>query len=133
MDIILILGSVTPKQYQPLRLAMIRRGLEPKIRRIPRGANEDEFAVQAAAEWVTTNGPIKPWVFKREKELKKDLLQSSLRGNSLAEVKAIVYPLNSKSSDWDWVIEKNIHTLVPAYKVEQWLAGSGFGDILDIK
>lgn len=148
MDILLILGSVTQEQYSPLRLAMIRKGLKPVVRRIATSSDELEFFFSARDEWEKDNDFItqsnesdwKPWIRSREEELKTELLNSAIRGASFGDVKAILFQKDAViDKDWNWITNK-IDDDTPCYRVEQsesdgsqFLIGRGFGEVLDIK
>jgi len=84
MDVLLILGSVTVKQYESVRLAMLQCGMKPKVVRIdaPERIYDDKLAAK--------------------------LIRQAFVDHSTDDVK-VVYKLDYDSSDlggvlnWEWV------------------------------
>lgn len=147
MDILLILGSVTAKQYEPLRLAMLDKGIKAKIYRVREESNPDFFD-QAFTEWERTNGSVgpdgipsgDPWIENRVEELRKEAITWVMQDAAFSDIKAILFQKGAViDSDWLW-FTKEIHVDTPCYRVEQsesddsqYLSGRGFGKVLDVK
>lgn len=148
MDILLVLGSVTAKQYEPLRLAMLDRGVKAKIVRIKGPHTSSDYFSQNLKEWEEANGPMNEeklddfdeWSDVRTKELLDASIKEAFKDGSIKDVRALLFPLNATvGSDWNW-ITKSIPSSVPCYQVmrsendrSQYLLGTGFGASLDIK
>lgn len=148
MDILLILGSVTVKQCEPLYQAMLEQGIKAEIRHVTAASDHREFFDQAVAEWESAHGSADqtntavwdPWVESRVEELAAEAISSAMQGASLDDVKALLFQKDAViDNDWSWVTAR-IHTDIPCYRVEEsesddseFLIGRGFGEVLDIK
>ena len=84
MDVLLILGSVTVKQYESVRIAMLQSGMKPKVVRmdVPRHVYDEKLATE--------------------------LIRQAFVDNSTEDVK-VVYKLEYDTGDaygdlnWEWV------------------------------
>jgi hypothetical protein len=125
MDVILVLGSVTSKQYQPIRLALLRKGSRPRVVRISdQFTNESDFIMQTDAN----------------PNYMQEFIKEAFGDDSPADIVAIVQeetPESTPDYDMPWEVRWNyVKTLAPedtpSYVVENgldgssWLEGYGF-------
>jgi hypothetical protein len=151
MDILLILGSVTAKQYEPLRLAMLQQGRRPKIVRITKPRRSSGLFSKLLKEWESKNGTLNEeneddivdfseWSEQRTDELLATIIKEAFNDSSTKEVKALLYPKDATiGDDWFW-ITRSIPDTTPCYQVvksenddTEYLEGYGFGRTFDIK
>lgn len=113
MDILLVLGSVTARQYSPLRKEMMDNGQHPNVIRITEDLQEvyDEFQIQVAQGPVThqthedyvTEISLRFWHF----------ICYKFHGLEPSNVKAIVFPKEDDLGD-DTGSRRLLVNLMPA-------------------
>jgi hypothetical protein len=143
MDILLVLGSVTAKQYGPVRFAMFTRGLKPQLVRVSTEYTlETDFSSVASMEALSNDtigeDQFDDYVDDRVVELKELVIGQSFGDKSIDQVKAIIRePLGideSYQSKMLWLTE-DMPINLPDYTVMVgddgtfWLEGAGYGDL----
>lgn len=137
MDILLVLGSVTTKQYEPIRLSMLRAGMHPVVRRIRDHASSSSFFDELLEE---DNEGDFDMLMQNATRAQDELLEGVLDDvYNIRFVRAFVLPADaSAETDWTWVT-KDIPREAAAYQVhrhdstgEDYLVGVGFGSTLEI-
>ena len=136
MDIIVVFGSVPSRAYQPLRLAMLRKNLRPKIVRFDDEEKYQLFSNVCADIESELMDLDEPDFDVRCEQYASELFTRAFDSSEMmAAVKAVVVPGNARlaydSSDkWEWAMEllpdKVAH--YTAHKSESddsfWLSGA---------
>lgn len=143
MDILLVLGSVTAKQYSPVRFAMLTRGLKPRLVRVStKYTSEADFSSAASMEALSNDNisedQFDDYVDNRVVELKELVIGQYFGDKSINQVKAIIRePLGIDESyvgKMLWLTE-DMPINLPDYTVMVgddgtfWLEGAGYGDL----
>jgi hypothetical protein len=133
-DVLLVVGNVTGRQWEPLRVAMVRDGLEPVIVRVSaQHANSELFRHMV--------GIVDQEADDRNQALRqfeRDYLVSLVKaeGTSLQSVKAVLMEFRPDADlveRWAWLDDHLPREGVAHYSVqlsadgsEYWLDGDGF-------
>ena len=142
MDVLLVLGNVTAKQYKPVCYAMLNRGLKPKIVRVStKLSTEVDFGNAALGEASTKSlddEQADDFTDARIGDLKEQIVGESFRDASIDQVVAIIRePLGLTESYQDKMLwlTKDLPINLPDYTVmigddgSFWLDGAGYGDL----
>ena len=153
MDTIVVFGSVTSATYQHLRLAMMRKGLKPKIVRFDQAQEYENFSSFLGAAddrmhelygFGCDNAEDDPQVDALLDKTMETLAQEYFAqvfssDDEVNAVKALIFPSIDEfgdSTQWEWVIERfpRGYAEYTVQKSEEddsfWLSGHGFGDSL---
>lgn len=148
MDVILVLGPVTAKQYSPLSFAMVKRGLKPRIVRFDQDENATNagFVAAEANRLLEKEFDVKLMSLE-DQERQTEILEENLltkRINEafgdipLSDVRVIVFPYSPEErllGSWEWLIERlDVEACYTVHLHEKsgshWLSGWGYGNSL---
>jgi hypothetical protein len=143
MDLLLVLGSVTTKQYTPVRKAMLARGLKPQVVRVGTQLSlETDFLSFLLVQARTSKVPLDDlddYFDVETKKLKQHIIEVNFGAYSVDDVKAIVHEPVGLHEDYiskmQW-LTRLLPNDIPEYTVmtlndgsDPWLEGTGYGDL----
>lgn len=137
MDILLVLGSVTPTEFEPVRRKMLDAGMNPIVCRITDHASNSSFFDELSeAEEEDADFNL---LMLSAAQAQGEFLEHVLNGATVSEIRGFVLPTDaSTETDWQWVTSQIAHDAI-AYQVHlnesdgtPFLVGAGFGQTLEI-
>jgi hypothetical protein len=138
MDILLVLGSVTAKQYDVLRLAMLRRGMKPKIVRADTKLSTfNDFVNLIPVEHFNAMSPDEVETFVTTTE--GEQVAQIFGDYSLSDVRAVIWEPSTmtdhSTEKMSWLIDRLPSSIVhyALYEGENgevWIDGDGYGHLM---